>query len=429
MTIQLTESQIEKWRNHADEASSDSEWVSRNTVRNQERIIVQKEILDLFQKFQTDEIPLETLKETFDQKTRTDWDVFGFKGMSGAMFLNMLVKHIPDQVRLIAELKHVFELAADELDGRNKLEGFSAYLEDVITSGRVTRRAIQPARVPFLVSGIWHLKDNETWPIFYISGRRVLTREGLYEPKNDPVEDYFIFRSIFLQLSTQLQLSSWDLEQVLARMDEQHQKNSKKFKGQSAAPAILPVMADEQTLEDESDTDVNHTHIQGLLAKIGRKLDCRIWIAANDKRKIWNGQTLGNLSIDQLPQLGLDPESQKIISLIDVLWIKGYNQVVAAFEIEHTTSVYSGLLRMSDLVVSSPNLNFQLYIVTPDERLPKVRQQLSRPTFQMLDLHKMCGFFSFETLHREAESILRWATDTVVIDQLAEKVEDISLGY
>jgi hypothetical protein len=42
--------------------------------------------------------------------------------------------------------------------------------------------------------------------------------------------------------------------------------------------------------------------------------------------------------------------------MIDVLRLKGH-AVVAAFEIERTTSIHSGLLRMADLVAVQPNLN------------------------------------------------------------------------
>ena len=48
------------------------------------------------------------------------------------------------------------------------------------------------------------------------------------------------------------------------------------------------------------------------------------------------------------------------IELIDVLWLQG-NAIVAAFEVESTTSIYSGLLRMSDLVAMQPNLNIPLW--------------------------------------------------------------------
>jgi hypothetical protein len=36
--------------------------------------------------------------------------------------------------------------------------------------------------------------------------------------------------------------------------------------------------------------------------------------------------------------------------------------------VEHTTAVYSGLLRMSDLITLHPNLTIRLYIVAPDAR-------------------------------------------------------------
>jgi hypothetical protein len=102
--------------------------------------------------------------------------------------------------------------------------------------------------------------------------------------------------------------------------------------------------------------------------------------------------------------------------------------VVAAFEVERTTSIYSGLLRMSDLATLSPNLNFPLYIVAPEGRMDKVRRELSRPTFQYLDLHKRCGFFSDEDLIHEADAIVRWASDPAAIERLAHKVGDVSMG-
>ena len=50
-------------------------------------------------------------------------------------------------------------------------------------------------------------------------------------------------------------------------------------------------------------------------------------------------------------------------------------------EIEHTTSIYSGLLRMSDLVAMQPNLQIPLFIVAPDVRRNKVIEEVNRPTF------------------------------------------------
>ena len=79
---------------------------------------------------------------------------------------------------------------------------------------------------------------------------------------------------------------------------------------------------------------------------------------------------------------------------------------------------------MSDLTVLSPNLFFPLYIVAPEERLPKVQRELSRPTFQTLELHKRCGYFSYESLFDQADNIKQWANDPSAIDKLASRIDD-----
>ena len=48
-----------------------------------------------------------------------------------------------------------------------------------------------------------------------------------------------------------------------------------------------------------------------------------------------------------------DDATNKTIELIDVLWLES-DAIIAAFEVEHTTAIYSGLLRMSDLVSMQP---------------------------------------------------------------------------
>jgi hypothetical protein len=168
-----------------------------------------------------------------------------------------------------------------------------------------------------------------------------------------------------------------------------------------------------------------HTEAQGLLADIGKKLGCSIWIAQNDRNKLYQGRPLGNLSLPALPALGMESEAEKTVSRIDVLWLRGKNQIVAAFEIEQTTSIYSGLLRMSDLVSSAPNTHFPLYIVAPRKRQGEVRGELARPTFKYLELYKRCGFIPNEELAAKGQHIISWANDPSAINKLAARFDDI----
>jgi hypothetical protein len=54
------------------------------------------------------------------------------------------------------------------------------------------------------------------------------------------------------------------------------------------------------------------------------------------------------------------------------------------FEVESTTSIYSGILRMTDFVVKVPNLAVDMHIVAPAEDEDQVRRQMDRPTFQQV---------------------------------------------
>lgn len=147
-------------------------------------------------------------------------------------------------------------------------------------------------------------------------------------------------------------------------------------------------------------TGVTHTEIQWLLLKLGSDMGRDVWVASNDRGKSFNDKPFIDIPRlrERLP-LGFDPGTTRTVELIDVLWIQG-NSILAAFEIEHTTSVYSGLLRFSDLLALQPNLNVPLYIVAPDSRRKKVVAEVNRPTFDNLPtpLCKVCRFIPYERL-------------------------------
>lgn len=422
----MGELKLHQWQSWWQEANTDVAWRASRAGVDATRTKIVPELLDLLTRFLNSSISLEAFRAEFDQRTRTDWTVFGLKGLSGAMYLNMLAKYTPDRDEITHMLQTVLSVPADEQQAHTHMTAFLAYLEGLIQHQKARRRKLQPARAPYLIGAWWHLQQPERWPIFYQSGRNVLELENAYEPTGDPVGDYFAFRRAFLTLASELGLQSWECEHLLGWREKQ---------AISAPIAAMSTIDPSDVAIDDADepdevTDLGpatHAQIQWLLAKIGQKVGCEIWIAANDKSKSWNGQQLGSLSVDALPSLGLDDHSQKLISLIDLVWLKG-KQVVAAFEVEHTTAIFSGLLRLSDLIVECPNLNFPLYIVAPEHRLSKVRKQLSRPTFQELELHQRCAYFSDESLVEQAEAMLQWATDPKAVDKLAARVGEVELN-
>ena len=377
------------------------------------------QLLALLQQFGDGTIQLPDFQKTFDAKTRKDWDVFGLKGTSGAMFLNMLVLHVPDQAALRQELLAAIAVPGNEADAKEQMSAFLSFLNGLISSGAVAKMKLQPGRVPFFLSAWWHLQNRELWPVYYESGRRALAEIGGFAETGAPLRDYFSFRDCWLQLEREFKLDTWMQEAVLIHAHRSHGKSER------PVPVTIAVTRPEPPAgKDGDDSTPKHTEVQWMLARIGQKLGLKVWIASNDHNRTWNSARLGDLSIPELPNLGIGQDAQKIVNLIDVLWLRGNNQLVSAFEIESSTSIYSGVLRMSDLSTTCPNLSFPCYIALPAEREQDVIRQLSRPTFQMLELHRRCGYFTIENLKAELGPILKWANDADCIRQMAKWVED-----
>jgi hypothetical protein len=176
------------------------------------------------------------------------------------------------------------------------------------------------------------------------------------------------------------------------------------------------------TTEEESRESIR---IQALIASIGAKMGMSIWIPRADRNavlKVWKNPD--NNLLERLP-LNYDDTTLRTIEQIDVLWLRG-RSIVRAFEVEHTTSVYSGILRMADLLALQPNMDIRLHIVAPDAKREKVFQEIRRPVFSLLEkgpLAENCTYLSYDNLRELGEQKhLAHLSDTV-LDEYAEEAE------
>ncbi|CAN5243449.1 hypothetical protein BH24CHL7_BH24CHL7_02090 [soil metagenome] len=200
----------------------------------------------------------------------------------------------------------------------------------------------------------------------------------------------------------------------------------------SLGPVIIPEAEPEPADEvdqppAEATKDASaHTEVQWLLLKLGADMGLDVWVARNDRSREYQGRRFDSLTRlrTELPRQ-FDPVTSSTIALIDVLWLNK-NSIEAAFEIESTTSIYSGLLRMADLIALQPNLKIPLYIVAPDERRAKVVAEVNRPVFRRLDppMAEICHFLPFSALRenvRKAAPFVR-RLDPAIVRDWAEPV-------
>lgn len=111
------------------------------------------------------------------------------------------------------------------------------------------------------------------------------------------------------------------------------------------------------------------------------------------------------------------------VRLIDIIWLERETQrVAAAFEVEHTTSIYSGIVRLLDLALGTGTASaHRLFLVAPDKREADVRSQLQRPAFsRVADLS--VRFLPYSELEKHRESMGRFGQGLKAIEAVARVV-------
>ncbi|RYD58315.1 MAG: hypothetical protein EOP56_05165 [Sphingobacteriales bacterium] len=207
---------------------------------------------------------------------------------------------------------------------------------------------------------------------------------------------------------------------ALSESDERKLKSPTVRTSENKQVAVSIPEKDDTQVGTKIDIQINHRDsikIQALLAEIGERMNLKIWIPRSDRQRVievWHPRAE---SLLELLPLNYDDATLKTIENIDVLWIRG-RSIVRAFKVEHTTSIYSGILRMADLMALQPNLNINAHIVAPVERKDKVLQEISRPVFTLLDkgpLSESCSFISYSSVEELSnEKRLEYMNDTVL---------------
>ncbi len=159
----------------------------------------------------------------------------------------------------------------------------------------------------------------------------------------------------------------------------------------------------------ERESDTTHTQIQGWLRDLGKALGFDVWIASNDRGRAYGNGQLGDGCIAEFTPSG--STGAETVRLIDVIWLeRGTGQVHAAFEVEHSTSIYSGIVRMLDLALGTTvGAGSTLFLVAPDTRRDDVQQQLRRPAFSRVS-ELGIRYLPYSQLQQHREAMARFGS-------------------
>jgi hypothetical protein len=143
----------------------------------------------------------------------------------------------------------------------------------------------------------------------------------------------------------------------------------------------------------KADGALSHWDIQTLLAGIGHLKGFDVCVPSADRARFRWALTKPFKLMDGIPS-GFE-SVRPILSEIDVIWVaEGRNRVEALFEVEHTTTIYSGLLRLNDILLTEPGVS-RFCIVADECRRSVFARQVFRPTFRKSGLSELTSFLEY----------------------------------
>ena len=245
----------------------------------------------------------------------------------------------------------------------------------------------------------------------YLAMREVIVRAN-EEVRNQLSKDLGAFAGLLFEIGVGRLVIPGNAEAVL---------QTERVKAEKAAKARHADVLSEQREESE------HTQMQYLLIRVGRSLGYDVYVARNDRHRCCSGEAFALLTTPELPEQNwsedVSPEVRDTVSLIDVIWLKqGSGEIVCAFEVEKSTSIYSGILRLEDLTRSLPNQDCHLYLVAPNKREKEVLAQLARPAFKN-DLRDVSlAWIPFSELECYCDALGKFGQDHTVLRKIARSV-------
>ena len=90
-------------------------------------------------------------------------------------------------------------------------------------------------------------------------------------------------------------------------------------------------------------------------------------------------------------------------------------------EVEKSTSIYSGILRLVDLASSLRSKQYNFFLVAPDSREKEIIAQLNRPSFRNLECITL-RYMLFSKLYENSNSLSTFGDDYKILFKIANEV-------
>ena len=131
-------------------------------------------------------------------------------------------------------------------------------------------------------------------------------------------------------------------------------------------------------IEIKDEVELTHYDLQAKLVLVGSYLGFRTFVPAPDKNKDTIFGTLGDLCTEnEIPEGAIPAMSLSTIKFVDVMWFDEEGYPTHAFEVEHSTDITKGLLRLYQV----HKLRIKMFIISAEMNKNRFQREVSKSPF------------------------------------------------
>lgn len=236
---------------------------------------------DLVSGFVEEDLPLDTFKSDIDGQNK-QFPYWGFKGMNGMMFFNMLYNSTGEDTRdeLAELLRRAIQRPADETEAKENIRSLEGFVERLRNDAEDLRKAPRHGSLPYFLSYFWQVQAPDRYPIYYTSMVNALSDLALWEPVEDLADSYVQFWELneemreSLATYTNRDIHLWTVEHVFwywqqrDEFDDDAGQTSEKIRTETIPDSYIPPI-----VSILPDLATNTEDIQGLVEGTGHSVE------------------------------------------------------------------------------------------------------------------------------------------------------------
>jgi hypothetical protein len=173
--------------------------------RDRQRLeLIGKVLCPLVNSYLGGKLPLANFKTEIDSINKKN-EYWGFKGIKGQMFFNMVVNVSPNETEVDQELRAAIIAPTTEEQATVQLTRFGSYVrrlgEAFVEAGGSLHGRPKVGSSPFFLSYFWQIQQPQKWPAYYTNSVQVMTDLNLWTPSDNLATDYVAFKRFHEELA------------------------------------------------------------------------------------------------------------------------------------------------------------------------------------------------------------------------------------